>query len=137
MKIVEFLDFNSLEEINWSKLNNFPTICLIATNDPIDQELIKEFTNNALKIGCLFFMTWGKEAENIHDEIDNVLEDSDSLEIPTTSHYDETWEETIHFALHSTYPETKDFRFLLVLNNKIPNASKLLDYAKNLSNKKA
>lgn len=103
--------------------------CLIQSSNDVDNECIRHIVLSAIEAGVVFFMTWGYQAENLHDLIDDVIESAstDLSHIVTTHHEDEIFEDVAWFFINSTYFGHADCRYLAIFQNdeldkKIKNA---------------
>jgi hypothetical protein len=100
------------------KFQVMPTVCLIAVSSIENRQellaLVKEINN----IGCVFYLSWGAAADEIHDLVDEVIETGNEawLEIATTSHKDEDFKDVAWFFLNATYLDQGDFRCLAILD---------------------
>ena len=115
------------------KLQVIPTVCLIAASTIKDRQALLELIKEVNNIGCIFYLSWGDAADEIHDLIDEVIETGNDawLEIATTSHKDENFKDTAWFFLNSTYLDSGDFRCLAILDEvdykDLPIFAKLLE----------
>lgn len=93
--------------------------CLIQSSHEIDITCIKHIIFSAINSGVAFFLTWGDQAEYLHDLIDDLIEntDSDLSHIVTTHHEDEAFEDVAWLFMHSTYFGPDKYRYLAIFQN--------------------
>lgn len=116
------------EPLDWSNKEVKQTVCLLIADYPISDELLVSIVTKAINVGCTFFMTWGRMAEELHEKIDDVVENGSNewLSILTTSHGDESTEDVLAFLFTGTFPGNKDFRCLIIGDRSIDELRSLI-----------
>lgn len=85
-----------------------PFRCVLLIDRQVAEDVRKEMCRNVIAAGCLYAMTWGRDCELWHDEIDAAAANHfsnttvpDSRLVMTTWHSEETLEESLHFAKYT------------------------------------
>lgn len=85
-----------------------PFRCVLLIDRQVAEDVRKEICRDVIAAGCLFAMTWGRDCELWHDEIDAAAANRfsnktvpDSRLVLTTWHGEETLEELLHFAKYT------------------------------------
>jgi len=86
--------------------------CLIACDARLySTEVISQFVEKLLKLGCVYFCTWGPDCQRIHDIIDEIVaypETTASMPddpvIMTSWHDYEPLAEAIYYFLNCAWP---------------------------------
>ncbi|RWJ04849.1 MAG: hypothetical protein EOR25_29680 [Mesorhizobium sp.] len=109
---MEYFEFN-LTDVGEIEIDRaLPTACLIIadTREVTDLQVI---VDKMITIGCTFFMSAGKYADGLEEQIDSIVEGSDvyrSLGVVTTSHVGETPEDIVSFLFNATLPSETAIR---------------------------
>jgi hypothetical protein len=74
-----------------------PFAVLVAANDKVEGVNVKNVAGTLIDQGCVEFCCAGAEAEWLHDELDNVIEDKGTLGVVTT--WDESEAEACEYFL--------------------------------------
>lgn len=126
--VFEFDDISRIQSISF-----LPTACLLVA-DKIPPLLdINELVMALISSGCSHFMTWGGAANELHDVIDHILEDSeksDAITAVTTSHRDEDMEEVAWFLVNATHPGEETLRCCIGYSSNIDSMVELLECVK-------
>lgn len=128
------LEFLTLQQpIEWSKYSPQPTACLMVVDNPVSDALLASVVTGAANSGCTFFVLWGAMADNLHDRIDEILEDGsdDWLGIITTSHLNESSEDVSDFLFTATLPGRDNARFLVIGDRSVEQMKKQIDSSRN------
>jgi len=121
-----FLQLN--QSIDWSIYSNKPTACLLVVDGAISDVLLASIVGGAANVGCTVFMSWGAMADELHDRIDQVLENgSDSwLRILTTSHMGKTAEDVSMFLFAATLPGRIEARYFVIADSSLEDLQKAI-----------
>ena len=103
-------------EIGSIEFQKMPIICLIWI-DQHDRESVYEFTRHLLSIGAINFLTYGNDAEVLHDYIDDVLIEAGRVDVATTDHRNSSVDDVVHFFINCTYFESNKCGYLVVMEN--------------------
>lgn len=97
--------------------------CLILIERDVGNDYRNEVSEVLVKAGCLYTLAWGLDCSEWEESVDwAFLEHYDYGEYPkdkfvtTTTHDDETLEETVHFARHCTRHSDVQLDDILVLD---------------------
>ncbi|MCX8567317.1 MAG: hypothetical protein ON057_002044 [Glomeribacter sp. 1016415] len=94
-------------------------VCLLVVNNSFDKKRISHLVKELIEFGAIFFLTWGKFSDEVHDLIDELIEidsNRDLSYIATTSHKDEELKEVSYFFIRSTCLDTKEYRCLALFD---------------------
>jgi hypothetical protein len=82
-----------------------PTVCLLAS-DTLPPGDLSMLVRELVKVGCKYFMTWGRAGDGLHDALDEILEssDDDQLSIVTASHKEDSAKDVAWFLVHAALP---------------------------------
>jgi hypothetical protein len=116
MPKIELIFFRLDQPIDWAIYSTKPTACLLIADIAISEASLASIVRGAAKAGCTFFMSWGATADELHDRIDEILEDGsdDWLRILTTSHRGKTAEDVSAFLFTATLPGRPEARYLVI-----------------------
>lgn len=105
-----------------------PTVCVVASDRPPDSLVLGNLVEQAAKIGCHFFMTWGAAAEVLHDELDALIEGkgSEYLNIATMSHVGESIEDLAWFLVNAAVPGAPVLRCCIVAGKPLVGLERLV-----------
>ena len=122
--------FNHAAETDFSTLSIIPTVCLIAVRDFGDE--FKALILKCLSIGTTHFASYGEMASITEDEIDIILEDGvdDWLDVATTAHENDSLEDIVHFLIGPACVDGGVFRFLIVCDSQVLDATAVLKEVK-------
>ena len=70
-------------------------------NDIVDQ-VFSDFIIHLINKGCIYFVCVGQYAEFIHDRIDDIIVYENKLDVMTTYHIDQSFEEVAYFFINLT-----------------------------------
>lgn len=123
---VNFYGLN--EQINWPLHENRPIACLLVIDGDIDQKWLSSFIVHAVKNGCKSFLCWGANADELHDQIDMILEngDDDWLSVLTVSCRDEDAEGVSILLFVATFPNRTDAYYLVITDGAIDNLKSMI-----------
>jgi hypothetical protein len=101
-------------------LEALPTVCLVLSDDLIQGEVLRPLLVKVLEEGGVYFMSYGAAAEAIHDQVDEVLEEGPDewLDIPSSSHQEETPDDVASFLMNAAHPTDGPFRCHILVNGK-------------------
>lgn len=105
-----------------------PTVCLIAA-DAINPSFdLSALVDRLVPAGCLYFMTWGAAAEELHDALDEVLEDrgGDALMAVTASHMADSIEDVAWFMVNAAVPGESRLRCCICYDDAVAGLDDLL-----------
>lgn len=124
--ILSFLPLD--QSIDWSIYPVKPTACLLVFDNVVNDELLASIVYGAIEVGCTSFLTWGREADSLHDRIDEILESGsdDWLRILTTSHKKKTAEDVSNFLFVATFPNRPDVRYLVITDRPSEELRKII-----------
>ncbi|WP_445081592.1 DUF7684 family protein [Massilia antarctica] len=123
------LSFLPLDQsIDWSVYAIKPTACLLVIDNVVSDDSLASIVAGAIGIGCTSFLTWGREADSLHDRIDDLLEDGsdDWLRILTTSHKKKNAEDLSNFLFVATFPNRPDVRYLIITDRPSEELKKII-----------
>ncbi|MBB1630556.1 hypothetical protein [Cupriavidus sp. UME77] len=106
-------------EIGSIEFQKMPIICLIWIDQP-DRESVYELTRHLLSIGAINFLTYGNDAEVLHDYIDDVLIEAGRVDVATTDHGNSSVDDVVHFFINCTYFDSTECSYLVVMDNVDP-----------------
>ena len=94
------------------ELAKMPTVCLLAADALSATFDLSALVDRLVPAGCRYFMTWGAAAEELHDALDEVLEDrgGDFLATVTASHKGEPAEDVAWFMANAAAPGESKLR---------------------------
>jgi hypothetical protein len=110
------------------ELAAMPTVCLLAA-DALSPSLdLSALVDRLVPAGCRYFMTWGAAAEELHDALDEVLEDrgGDSLAAVTASHKGEPAEDVAWFMANAAVPGESRLRCCVGYDDAVAGMDELL-----------
>jgi hypothetical protein len=115
-------------------LSVVPTVCLMILHDPFESFAMGELVKDCLNLGVICFSIYGRLADSIEDQVDFILE-SENLEflnVTTTSHQNESIEDTAHFVVNAAHRATDHFRCLVLYDQRVEDCGLLLQEVKKL-----
>jgi hypothetical protein len=110
------------------ELAQMPTVCLLAVDTLSSRLDLSAMADRLVRAGCRYFMTWGAAADELHDALDNVLEDrgGDSLATVTASHKGEPAEDVAWFMANAAVPGERKLRCCVGYDETAANVGELL-----------
>lgn len=107
------------ESLDLSNVKAMPTVCLLVLPLQLDRIELEKLVCDCLSAGVVFFAIWGERSDDIEDEIDFILEGAgdSQVHVPTTSHSDESAEDTANFVVNGAYLDDGHFRVLAVVGD--------------------
>ncbi len=83
-----------------------PTVCLLVSDSFGTSLDLAELVDVLVPIGCRYFLTWGAAADDLHDALDEVLEDrgGNFLAAVTASHKGDQIEDIAWFTVNAAMP---------------------------------
>lgn len=108
------------DSLDLRKAEVMPTVCLLALPLQASGIELKKLVHDCLSAGAIFFAVWGEGSDAMEDEIDFILAETDDGpgHIPTTSHSNESVEDTANFVVNAAYLDEKHFRVLVVTSGR-------------------
>jgi hypothetical protein len=110
------------------ELAKMPTVCLLAA-DALSASLdLSALVDRLVPAGCCYFMTWGAAADELHDALDEVLEDrgGDFLAAVTASHKGEPAEDVAWFMANAAVPGESKLRCSVGYDDAVAGVDELL-----------
>jgi hypothetical protein len=111
--------FFSLDDIGClTCLAQKPGVCLLFLYNETDKCSLKKIVDSLIKTGIIFFITYGKFSEELHDTIDEIIELSeiDLTYVVAVSMQNESFDEVIWFFLNSAYLEKNESRYIVIFD---------------------
>jgi hypothetical protein len=113
------LIFLPIDEIDClSFIDQKPGVCLLCLRDEINKCFLKKTIQFFVENGVIFFITYGRFSESLHDFIDEIIErpDIDLTHISTVSMRNEPNDDVAWFFLNATYLEKEESRYIFVFD---------------------
>lgn len=110
------------------ELTEMPTVCLLATDTVSASFDLSELVERLVPAGCRYIMTWGEAAEELHDSLDEVLEDRRGgfLTVVTASHEGEPPEDVAWFMANAAVPGESRLRCCVGYDDAVVGLDELL-----------
>jgi hypothetical protein len=122
------------EQLALPVLPVMPTVCLMILQETLTGSAMAALVKDCLILGAVCFSIYGSLAASIEDQVDLILENGDVefLNITTTSHQNESIEDTAHFVVNAAYRATDQFRCLVIYDHRVEGCDLLLQEVKKL-----
>lgn len=119
--IVDLSFYNLDDSIDWLAFEYKPTACLFVVDGEIDYQKIYSVVAGALGAGCMFFLFWGAKADELHDQVDEILEGGDDawLNVSTVSCEGEDAEDVSISLFLATYPGRMNVRYVVFTDGAV------------------
>lgn len=129
MPAVDLRFFHMSDLVDWPAFKNKPTACLLVIDGEIDCRRLSSAVIGALGAGCEFFLCWGAKADELHDQIDEILEGGDDawLSVSTVSCRGNDAEDVSISLFVATYPGRSDVRYLVITDGSVESLRNVID----------
>ena len=111
-----------------------PTVCLLVSDDGFSHVGLSSVIKRATSAGCKYFMIWGKEAENLHNVVDEILEQCvDNFEdVVTSIHRGESPKDVAWFYINAALPSVAGVQHCISYSKETKELQKLVNEILNL-----
>lgn len=114
---LEMIDLQSIESI---VLTPHPSVCLLVIDAISPAMDFKGLVRTLIPAGCQYFMILGHAAEDVHDALDDAIDNCDLgyCGTPTAVHNDESTEDVASFLLNAAIPGESNVRCVVGYDNE-------------------